>query len=284
MRPAPRSPMTPWSAWACCLNRPPGPPPSSGAGRRPERPWWYLAAVSPGSTATSSASWDTTAASSKDACVRRTMPHHPPRHASEEEGSKEVAAFDEGSITTRADADPHPQRHARLLPRLQVPVSLRQRQRRRSCAVEDGPRRQAAAQPRGPRRHRQLRRAPQQGNLDPRAGRTAQRGRPDRAHHLCGGPARWTSSHYKGTPRGYDAARGRDAAGNAVGAAAARQALGSKTGLYCRANTSQSTMLQVVGGTDRLAAAFAAARRPRTCAPRCWAPSDRERRVGGLPP
>ena len=68
-------------------------------------------------------------------------------------------------------------------------------------------------------------------------------------------------STYKGTPRrGYVTPPGAgDAAGMPSAPLPLGELLGSKTGLYLQGEyLTQSTMLQVVGGTDRLAAAFAA--------------------------
>jgi monoamine oxidase len=68
-------------------------------------------------------------------------------------------------------------------------------------------------------------------------------------------------STYKGTPRrGYASPPGAgDAAGTPSAPLPLGDLLGSKTGLYLQGEyLTQSTMLQVVGGTDRLAAAFAA--------------------------
>jgi monoamine oxidase len=67
-------------------------------------------------------------------------------------------------------------------------------------------------------------------------------------------------SAYKGTPRrGYaDPPGAGDAAGTPSTPLPLADLLGSKTGLYLQTEyLTQSTMLQVVGGTDRLAAAFA---------------------------
>ena len=216
--------------------------------------------------------------------------------ASEEEGSKEVAAFDEGLYY-----NPGPMRiphtHNATLDycrELQVPVEVFVNDNEAAFmyqAKTHGARRQAAAQPRGPRRHGRLRRgAPQQGDLDPRARRAAERGRSDRAHRV---PAPGRRARRAVRLQGHAATRLRDAArcrrrrGNAVGAAAARR----PPRVEDRA-VSAGRIPHAVddaagrgrhGSTGR--GVRGEARRPHHLRRRGdGAPSDRERRVGGLPP
>ena len=199
----------------------------------------------------------------------RPVPHHPPRHAERGRGLDRGRRLRRGALLQRrADADSaSSSNHARLLPRAaRSGRGVRQRQRGGLLVSgEDrGARRTTSAQPRGPRRLSGLHRgAADQGRVQPRARRAADRRRSGRAPRV---PAAGRRTRREGRIRRHAAARIRHPARRRRNLRRRRRrpfrsticSVRKQDSISRRSTCTQATMFQVAGGTDRIAAAFAA--------------------------